>query len=58
MRWLMLLTTFFWGCVLMLAARLMALAKSPPAAYGAAVLGVAALGALCLSLFIIWLTVA
>ncbi len=55
MRSLMLLTIIFWGCVFLLAARLMAMARSPPAAYAAASLGVAAVGALCLSLLIIWL---
>ena len=37
---------------------MMAVAQSPPAAYAAAILGVAAVGALCLSLLIIWLTAA
>lgn len=55
MRMLMLLTTIFCGCVFLLAARMMATAQSPPAAYAAAFLGVAAVGALCLSLLIIWL---
>ncbi|HUZ33106.1 MAG TPA: hypothetical protein VMV19_13535 [Xanthobacteraceae bacterium] len=58
MRTLMLLVAAFWGCVFLLAARLMAAARSPPAAYAAAILGVAAIGALCLSLLIIWLTAA
>jgi hypothetical protein len=56
MRLLMLLATAFWGFVFLLAARLMALAQSPPAAYAAAALGIAAIGALCMSLLIIWLT--
>jgi len=55
---LVLLTKMFWGCVFLLAARLMAAAQSPPAAYAAAVLGVAAIGALCVSIVIIWLTAA
>jgi hypothetical protein len=58
MRSLMLLTTLFWACIFLLAARMMAIARSPPAAYAAAILGVGAVGALCLSLIIIWLTAA
>jgi hypothetical protein len=58
MRSLLLLVTIFWGCVFLLAARMLAVARSPPAAYAAAVLGVAAIGALCMSLLIIWLVVA
>jgi hypothetical protein len=45
-------------CVFMLAARLLAAARSPPAAYAAAILGVGAVAALCLSLIIIWLAAA
>jgi hypothetical protein len=55
MQTLILLTTLFWGCLFMLAARMMAVAQSPPAAYAAAILGVAAVGGLGLSLFIICL---
>jgi hypothetical protein len=40
---------------ILLAIRMLAAARSPPAAYAAAFLGVAAVGALCLSLLIIWL---
>jgi len=56
MRTSMLLAGGFWSCVLVLAARMLAVAKSPPAAYAAAMVGAAAVGALCLSLLIIWLT--
>jgi hypothetical protein len=55
MRTLILLSAIFWGCVFLLAARMMAVAQSPPAAYAAAILGATAVGALCLSLLIIWL---
>ena len=55
MRALMLLTAVFWSCVFLWAARMMAMAQSPPAAYAAAILGVGAVVALCLSLIIIWL---
>lgn len=55
MRALMLLVTVFWSCVFLSAARMMAMARSPPAAYAAAILGVGAVVALCLSLIIIWL---
>lgn len=58
MRTLMMLVTIFWGGVFVLAARLLATAQSPPAAYAAAMLGAGAVGALCLSLLIIWLTAA
>jgi phosphate/sulfate permease len=58
MRSLMLLTTLFWACVFLLAAWLMSAARSPPAAYAAAILGVGAVGGLCLSLIIIWLATA
>ena len=58
MRTLMLLASVVWGCVFLLAAWLLAQARSPPAAYAAAILGAAAVGALCISLFIIWLTAA
>jgi hypothetical protein len=56
MRLLMLLATVFCGCVFLLAARMMAVAQSPPAAYAAAALGIVAIGALCILLPIIWLT--
>jgi hypothetical protein len=55
MRALMLLVAVFWSCVFLRAAPMMATAKSPPAAYVAAILGVGAVVALCLSLIIIWL---
>jgi hypothetical protein len=55
MQSLILLTTMFWGCLFVLAARMMAVAQSPPAAYAAALLGVVAIGGLGLSLLIICL---
>jgi hypothetical protein len=58
MRSFMLLIATVSVCGLLVAARIMAVAKSPPAAYAAAILGVAAVGALCLSLLIIWLAAA
>ncbi|HEY1983322.1 MAG TPA: hypothetical protein VGH13_24840 [Xanthobacteraceae bacterium] len=54
----LLLAAIFWGCIFLLAARKMAAAQSPPAAYAAAILGVAAVAGLCLSVFIIWLSAA
>jgi hypothetical protein len=46
------------GCSILLAAALLAVARSPPAAYAAATLGVVAIGGVCITLFIIWLTAA
>jgi hypothetical protein len=46
------------GCGILLAAALLAAARSPPAAYAAATLGAVAIGGLCITLFIIWLTAA
>jgi hypothetical protein len=43
-------------CGVLAAARMMTVAQSPPAAYAAAVLGVAAVGVLGISLVIICLT--
>ena len=58
MRWLMLFTSSFWACAFVLAVRMMVVARSPPTAYAAAVLGLGAVGGFCLSLIIIWLTAA
>jgi len=58
MQSLILLTTIFWGCIFLLAARMMAVAQSPPAAYAAAILGLAAVGGFCLSILIICLSAA
>jgi hypothetical protein len=58
MRMLMVPVTAFWVCVFLLAARLLGAARSPPAAYAAATLGVGAVGGLVVSLFIIWLAAA
>jgi len=58
MRTLMVLVTIFWAGVLLLAARAMATAQSPPAAYAAALVGAGAVGALGVSLLIIWLVAA
>jgi hypothetical protein len=44
------------GCGFLLAAALLALARSPPAAYLAAILGAAAVSGFCVTLFIIWLS--
>jgi hypothetical protein len=54
----LLLAVVFWGCGFLLAARKMATAQSPPAAYAAAILGVTAVGGLCVSILIIWLSMA
>lgn len=50
-----LLTTIFWSCIFVVAARMLAAAQSPPAAYAAALLGAVAVGGLGLSLIIICL---
>lgn len=55
MRLLALLMAVLGGSGLLLAARMMALAQSPPIAYAAAVVGVAAIAALGVSLLIICL---
>jgi hypothetical protein len=54
----LLFAAIFWGCIFLLAARKMTAAQSPPAAYAAAILGVTAVGGLCVSIFIIWLSMA
>jgi hypothetical protein len=46
------------GCGILLAVALLASARSPPVAYAAAILGAAAIGGFCLTLFIIWLNAA
>ena len=56
MRFLTLFAPLFFAGVLILAAWAMRVAQSPPAAYAAAVLGIAAGGGLVVSLIIIWLT--
>ena len=55
MRLLALLAALMGLGGLVLAARMMSVAQSPPAAYAAAALGAVAACALCVSLLLIWL---
>jgi hypothetical protein len=55
MRSLALLIAILCICGFLVAARIMAVAQSPPAAYAAAILGVTSVGAFFISLLIIWL---
>jgi hypothetical protein len=55
MRSVMVVIALTGACGFVAAARMLAAAKSPPAAYAAATLGVVAAGMFCAPLFIIWI---
>jgi hypothetical protein len=55
MRWLALLTALGCICGLVISARTLTLAVSPPAANAAVVMGIMSAIGLCVSILIIWL---